>query len=221
MSSSEKLLYLILVVCLLNLGLFAYMAGTVSGAPARESGMEASVNPLNPPSNVGGSFGGGADIFVQIADIPGGSTDHNHPGWIEANALTFGVTQSQASTRSSGGARSSERADIHEVIITKWLDKSSVKLFEASTKGSHVEKVVIELARPTTDKAVYFRMELKDVFVTYVVMSATSSSGPRMLEEIRFNPGTIKIAYTETDHRTGAAMGDVEFGWDINLNAPI
>jgi len=159
------------------------------------------------------------DAFVEIENIPGESTDDAHADWIEILSFSHGVSQMSSGSRSSGGGGGAERCDHQDFSIVKSLDKASAKLNLACCKGEDVGKVTVELCRAGGDKLCYMKYVMEGVIVTSVRPGGSSQGGEALpLEEVTFNYGKVTWTYTETDHATGAAKGDVESFWDQNNN---
>jgi type VI secretion system secreted protein Hcp len=159
------------------------------------------------------------DTFLKISTIPGESTDDKHKDWIEILSFSHGVVQPATGSTSSGGARSAERVDHQDFSLVKTLDKASPKLALACCNGEHIPEVNVELCRATGDKAVYMKYKLTDVIVSSVSDGGSAQGGETLpLEEVSFNYAKIAWTYTETDHKTGKAKGDVETHWDLSAN---
>ena len=159
------------------------------------------------------------DCFVKIETIPGECTDDKHSEWIEVLSFSHGVTQLSSGSVSSGGGRSAERCDHSDFSFVKTLDKASPKLNLACCNGEHIPTVEIELCRATGDKSRYMAYKLEDVIVSSVRPGGSSSGGESLpLEEVAIAYGKIEWTYTETDHKSGAAKGDVAAHWDLHAN---
>lgn len=160
------------------------------------------------------------DAFLKIDGVPGESTDKKHKDWIEILSYGFGVSQSSAGSRSTGGAASSQRVDFTDFSIMKAIDKASNKLLDNAAKGAHIKSVVLELCRATGDKNKYLEYTFGDVIISNV--STSGSAGADLpTEQVAFNFGTIKSTYTVLDHATGASKGNVPFGWSLVENSSI
>lgn len=159
------------------------------------------------------------DTFLKIGTIPGESTDDKHKDWIEVLSFSHGVSQPATGSVSSGGARSAERCDHSDFSIVKSLDKASPKLNLACCNGEHIGEVTVDLCRATQDKARYMQYKMEDVIVTSVRPGGSAQGGETLpLEEVSFNYAKISWVYTETDHKTGKAKGDVQTHWDQSAN---
>lgn len=159
------------------------------------------------------------DMFLKIEGIDGESTDEAHPDWIEIMSYSWGVSQPATGAVSSGGARSSQRSDHQDFSVVKTIDKASPKLFLHCCNGRHIPEVKLELCRATGDKQKYMQYVMEDVIISSVSSDGTADSGETLpIENVSFNYAKITATYTETDHQTGAPMGDVEAWWDQAKN---
>jgi type VI secretion system secreted protein Hcp len=159
------------------------------------------------------------DCFIQIQDIPGESTDDKHKDWIEVLSYSHGLSQPASGSSSSGGGRSAERCNHQDFSIVKTLDKASPKLALYCCNGTHIPKITIELCRASGDKQKYMQYVLSESIVSSVRPGGSSHGGEELpLEEVSFNYGKIEWVYTETDHKTGKAKGDVKANWDLTAN---
>lgn len=159
------------------------------------------------------------DAFLKIDGIPGESTDDKHKDWIEVSSFNLGISQPSAGAASSGGARSAERADFDDFSVTKALDKASPKLSVYVCKGDHIKEVKLELCRATGEKSKYMEYKMEDVLVTSHRPGGSSQGGESLpTEEVSFNYGKITWTYTETDHKTGKAKGNLSTHWSLVEN---
>jgi len=158
----------------------------------------------------------GFDAFLKVSTIPGESTDSAHTEWIEVLQLNHGVYQPSTGSVSSGGARTAERSDHEHFSIVKSLDKASPKLFLSCCKGDHIPEITIELCRNTGNKQKYMEYKMTDIIISSVRPTGTSKGTETLpLEEVKFSYGKLELTYTQTDHQTGAAKGEVKAYWDL------
>ena len=86
-------------------------------------------------------------------------------GTIAVDAFSFGI-QGEATTGAGGGS-----STVSDLTITKRLDTSSLKLFQAAVTGKHFVKATLSLTKAgsTTPDAVYL--------LTEIVISSFAESG--------------------------------------------
>jgi len=159
------------------------------------------------------------DAFMQITDIPGESTDQNHNDWIEINSFTHSVIQPTSASASSSGGASAERANFSTFDITKDVDKSSPKLYEASFTGTHIKEIVLQFCRAGGTKEKYLEVKMEEVLVTsYTQSGGEANKDGFPVEHVSFAPGKIKMTYSQQKRENGTGGGVVEAGWDLTKN---
>jgi type VI secretion system secreted protein Hcp len=159
------------------------------------------------------------DAFLKIATIPGESNDDRHKDWIEVLSFHHTMQQPVTGSVSSGGARSAERVNHADFSIVKSLDKASPKLALACSRGEHISDVTFVLCRATGDKQKYMEYKLHEVLITAVRPGGASHAAETLpVEEVCFSYSKIEWTYTETDHGTGKAKGDIKAHWDLKAN---
>ena len=159
------------------------------------------------------------DCFLEVKDVPGESTDAKHKDSIDVLSFSWGANQHSSGSVSSGGGRSAERCDHEDFSIVHTLDKASPKLALYCCNGTHIPTVTVQLCRATGDKQQYMQYKMSDVIVTAVRPSGSSKGESALpVEEVCFGYGSIEWTYTETDHKTGKAKGDVKAQWSLEEN---
>jgi type VI secretion system secreted protein Hcp len=115
-------------------------------------------------------------------------------------ALTFdieGLSLVNGGTFSSGGGGGAGKVKVHDISITKLVDKASPILFKAVATGVHYATVTIVLRKAGKGGSggkVYLQLTLEN---TLVSSYQTSSGGDRPSESITLNFATLKIVYTK------------------------
>ncbi len=157
-----------------------------------------------------------ADNFLTIKGIKGESTDDKHKDWIEVLSYNWGVSQMASATASSSGGGAVQRADFQDLSIVKLMDSASPLLFKACAMGDHIDEVKLELCRAGGDKLKYMEYKLTDVIISSV--SIGGGGGGEPTESLTFNYGKIHQTYTKQARKGGGAAGNVEAGWDLEMN---
>jgi len=114
--------------------------------------------------------------YIKIADIKGGSTEEKHKDWCELLTCTHSMRQPSAGSRSLEGGGATGDVEHSEWTFTKHMDCASPKVYEALNKGTHLDKVEVELVRPGGDPLVYMKFTLENVLVTSVEMEGNLGS---------------------------------------------
>lgn len=158
-----------------------------------------------------------ADVFLKLNTIVGESSDEKHEDWIEISQYRFGVRQPTSHTASTSGGATSGRSSLMELSLTKRLDASSPKLFEASCSGLHFKDAVIALNRAGGEKLRYLEIHLEEVIISEFIHANADEEG-EPLEEIRLNYGRIKMRYVKQSRSNGTGGGVISGGWDRITN---
>ncbi|MCL2165229.1 MAG: type VI secretion system tube protein Hcp [Oscillospiraceae bacterium] len=157
------------------------------------------------------------DAFLKVDGAPGESMDDMHKDWIEILSYHHGVLQPASTTTSSSGGATAERANFTSFSITKLVDKSSPKLFEASFTGRHIKEVVIEVCRSGGNKEKFMEIKMEQV----LICSYDHDGGGRAdfpVESVSFAPGKISMVYSQQKRSDGTLGGSVSTGWDLIAN---
>jgi len=128
-------------------------------------------------------------IRMQIPDpaAPGGRSD-----WIELQSFQWEIARPITESLPSGDLASTE------FTIVKTVDKASPKLYEACTKGTHLDEVKIELLRGAGDAHKYMEYTLTNALIVgYSSSGSSQGSGP--IESIAFTFEKISVTYAGSD----------------------
>ena len=157
-----------------------------------------------------GTAGAADKYFLQVPGIAGESTDDKHKDWIEV--LSFSQDISTPDT-SGAGAHSAARPEVGPLVIIKPLDKAMAALSNDCCISKHYAQVVLDVAKPSGSKEVFFKYTLTDARVKSI-RTFTNDKGV-LQQEVQLGFGKIQWYYTPSD---GAP---VQGGWDMNTNKPL
>jgi len=160
----------------------------------------------------------GAGAFLQLGNIKGEATDRDHVDWIDILAVSESISSS-VNIGSIGGGAGAGKVQFGPLQLVKQLDISSVELRSNLAAGTRFDDAVIEFTNTGADKIrVYFRYELKNVYISSVSLSASGNDVPTESFSLVF--GSIKWIYTP-DGKDGSAKPPVDAGWDISTGKPL
>src|SRR5688572_15652893 len=77
------------------------------------------------------------DMFLKLEGIKGESKDHKHKDEIHIESFSWGLTQE--GTSGTGGGGGAGKVHVHDISITKKVDKSSCDLMYHLASGKHVK----------------------------------------------------------------------------------
>jgi type VI secretion system secreted protein Hcp len=152
------------------------------------------------------------DMFLEVKEVPGESMKKGHEGQIDIVSFSFGAVQHGSFARGGPGGGAG-KAEFQDISIVKEVDKSSPKLFQACAAGTHFPKATVFVRKAGDKPLEYYKVELKDLMVSSVQNSG-SSSGDTVMESITLNCAVINFTYVEQDAKGGAGK-TVTAGFDV------
>jgi type VI secretion system secreted protein Hcp len=160
------------------------------------------------------------DSYLQIDGVPGEATNDKHKDWIELVSYGHEITQPPSSTRGSAGGASSGRSQHGDFVITKYVDKSSPKLYEAVSNGKAFTKAKIEVCRAGGSQVVFMAIALEEVMISKVSLNPSTASANNdgdvlPTETVHLNYGKIEWTYTQQKRKDGSGGGNVTAKFDV------
>lgn len=157
------------------------------------------------------------DMFLKLDDVKGESTDDKHKGEIDVLAWSWGMNQS--GTTHMGGGGGSGKVSVHDLSLTKYVDKSSPNLMLATCNGKHFKEALLTVRKAGEKPLEYIKISMKEVIVSSV---STGGSGgqDRLTENITLNFAEFKIAYTP-QKEDGSGEAAIEAAYHIAKNVKI
>ena len=154
------------------------------------------------------------DITLKINGIDGESKIEGHEDEIDVLSWDWGVTQS--GSMHVGGGGGSGIADVEDLQIIKYIDKSSVNLLRKCFNGALLRKAVLTVRKSGDYPIDYMVITLSPVLVTSV--SAGGDGGmDRLTEVVTLNFNKVKFSYTP-QKEDGSPDATIDFTWNIEKN---
>ena len=145
-------------------------------------------------------------IYMDFDGIKGDVTTADYKGWIELNSFQFGVSRG-VSSGAGGSTRESSSPSISEIVVSKYLDSASPKLYQDSLAGAFDTKVTIKMTSTTKNKVeTFLTYELTDCGVSSY---SQSSGGDAPVESLSLNFVKIMMTPTPLDKSGQIKKGDV------------
>ncbi|WP_083929358.1 Hcp family type VI secretion system effector [Catelliglobosispora koreensis] len=104
------------------------------------------------------------EIFLLIAEIPGGSTDAKHPREIVIDSFSFGATR--VGDDGTGGGGATGKVVFQDLHLTKKPDVASPLLFQGIVQGKHYVQAVLSVEKPGPGQTPYLIITMKDVLIS-------------------------------------------------------
>jgi type VI secretion system secreted protein Hcp len=130
---------------------------------------------------------------MKIEGIDGDVTHQEHKNWLDISSLQWGVGRGISTPVGSAKNREASEPSISEVVVTKLMDASSVKLFTEACTGQKGKKVQIHLVSTGNPGKTYMEYTLENALVSGY---SVSTNGDRPSESISFNFTKIETKYT-------------------------
>jgi type VI secretion system secreted protein Hcp len=154
------------------------------------------------------------DIVLKIDGIDGESKIEGHEDEIDVLSWDWGVTQSGSLHVGGGGGFGI--ADVEDLQIVKYVDKSSVNLLRKCFNGAHLNEAVLTVRKAGEEPIDYMVITLSPVLVTSV--SAGGEGGmERLTEVVTLNFAKVKFSYFP-QKEDGSADASIDFTWNIETN---
>lgn len=154
------------------------------------------------------------DMFLKLDGIKGESHDHKHKDEIHIESLSWGLSQTGA--HGAGGGGGAGKVSVHDVSVTKYLDKATPALLLHCANGKHIPNGLITVRKAGEKPLEYLKIKLQDIIVTGV-QEAGHGGGDLLTENVTLNFAKFWVEYQEQKpDGTGSPGGDM--GWDVKAN---
>lgn len=155
------------------------------------------------------------DMFLKMPPIKGEAQDKTHKDDMDVLAWSWGMSNSGSAH--IGGGAGSGKVNVHDLSVTKWVDKASCDLMKAACNGRHFDEAKLVVRKAGTNPLEYITITMNKVFVTSV---STGGSGgeDRLTENVTLNFAKVKVEYKQQDDK-GSVGATPNMTWDISKNA--
>src|SRR5882724_7629013 len=116
-----------------------------------------------------------ADMFLMLDGIKGESSDDKHKGEIDIESFSWGLAQQGSGQRGTGSGTG--KVDVHDINITKRVDKSSPTLQLACANGKHITKGKLTLRKAGENPLDYLTVDLESILVSSYQVSGSNGGG--------------------------------------------
>ena len=155
------------------------------------------------------------DSFLKIDDIKGESADDKHGGEIDVLAWSWGATQNATTQTGSGGG--SGKVTVHDLTITKNVDRSSPTLLGLCFSGVPIKQAVLTQRKAGGKGPLeYVKITMESAIVSSITTSG-SQGAETLVENVTLNFARVKFDYTP-QKPDGSGDAVVKFGFDIAKN---
>ena len=154
------------------------------------------------------------DMFLKLDGIKGESQDASHKDEIHVESFSWGM--SQTGTMATGGGGGAGKVSVHDISITKVVDKSTPELMLSCATGKHIKEALLTVRKAGEKPLEYLKIKLTDILISGI---ADSGQGGELIQEsIKLNFSKFQVQYQEQGADGSAKGGPVMMGWDVKAN---
>jgi type VI secretion system secreted protein Hcp len=153
-----------------------------------------------------------SDYLLEIDGIKGESSDTKHPGLIEVDSVTWGV--SNPTNMAAGGGGGGGKASFSDLSFHAAVGKQSPLLMQACATGKHIAKAVLYIRKQGTDQLDFYVVTLTDLLVSSY-QSGAGGSAPA--DSFSLNFAKIEFSYSP-QKADGSLDTAVKASWDLKKN---
>lgn len=153
------------------------------------------------------------DCFLELDKIEGESTITGFEKKIDILAWSWGMSQS--GTRQMGTGGGSGKANISDINLTKYMDKSTPPMINNLCQGVHFEKAVLTVRKVSGGKPLdYLVLEMFEVMISTYQFGAAVGGDDRITESLSLNFARFTMTYL-LQGVGGAQSAKVPVSYDI------
>jgi type VI secretion system secreted protein Hcp len=156
------------------------------------------------------------DMFLQLDGIKGESKDSKHKDEIHIESFSWGMSQTGA--HGAGGGGGAGKVSVHDISITKFVDKSTCALMLSCANGKHIPKGLITVRKAGEKPLEYMKIKLTDILISGVQFAG--HGGDQMTENVTLNLAKFEVEYQE-QKADGSGVAGGQMGWDIKKNEKV
>jgi type VI secretion system secreted protein Hcp len=159
-----------------------------------------------------------ADFLLEIKgpDLKGESQDHQFKDSIEISSWSWGGTNVSQHGFGSGGGTG--KATIGDLMLQKFVDKTSPTLFAKLMSGEHFQEAILHIRKTAGETPIeYLKITMKRVTVTSLQMGGQGAANNLIHESFSLGYEEVKQEYI-TQNPDGTKGSTVQAGWNLALN---
>jgi type VI secretion system secreted protein Hcp len=158
-----------------------------------------------------------SDYLLEIEGIKGESSDKKHPGTIEIDSFSWGV--SNAGAHAAGGGGGAGKASFQDLHFTTTVNKASPLLMLHCANGAHIKKAVLFVRKQGGEQQEYYKITLEDLLVSSYQSGGSAGGGSIPVDQFSLNFTKIKFEYAPQDEK-GKLAAHIPATWNVKTNTP-
>jgi len=153
------------------------------------------------------------DMFLKLDGIKGESKDFKHKDELHIESFSWGL--SQTGGFGTGGGGGAGKVQVHDISVTKFLDKSTAALMLHCCNGKHIKDGLITVRKAGEKPVEYLKIKLNDILISGVQHAGHGSD--LLTESLTLNFAKFHMEYTE-QKEDGSGTPGGEMGWNVKEN---
>jgi type VI secretion system secreted protein Hcp len=155
-------------------------------------------------------------MFLKLDGIKGESQDHKHKEEIHIESFSWGMAQT--GSFGAGGGGGAGKVSVHDISITKVVDKSSAALMLHCCNGKHIKDGLITVRKAGEKPLEYLKIKLTDILISSV--QEAGHGNDLLSESVSLNFAKFQVEYQE-QKPDGSGSPAGEMGWDVKANQKV
>jgi type VI secretion system secreted protein Hcp len=154
------------------------------------------------------------DMFLKLDGVNGETADKSKPNAMDIINWSWGLSNSGNFHMATGGGVG--KASIHDISVTKLVDKASPTLMQMCADGTHIATGTITCRKAGGTAVDYLVITLGKILVSSY---GTHGSGSLQHEEnFTLHFATVKVQYN-AQTATGGKTAGGNMSWDVPANS--
>lgn len=153
------------------------------------------------------------DCYLKLDAIEGEAADSKHKNEIQLLSYSWGGSQ-VTSVQGTGGSGAG-KANLSDLAIQKYMDKSTPQLFKAMCAGTHIKTGTLSAIKAGANGNPFLVLSFEELYVTSI---STSAASEIPMESVTFSYNKVKIEYsTQNEQGILTATGAVTYDLKENV----
>jgi type VI secretion system secreted protein Hcp len=154
------------------------------------------------------------DFLLKIDGVDGESQIKDHEKEIDVLDWSWGMSQS--GTMHMGGGGGAGKVNVHDIALTKHIDKATPTLMKMCCNGKHIKEALLVTRKAGEQALDYLKIKMSDCLVTSV-NTGGSGGEDRLKESVTLNFAKMEVGYTP-QKPDGSGDAEITINWNIEKN---
>lgn len=153
------------------------------------------------------------DIYMKVDGVEGESVRAGVEKWVDLESFSWGATQSGTAHHGTGAG--SGRANVQDIHVTKYMDKTTTTLLQNLCLGQHYKSIEFKVRKVTGGKPLdYLIIKLTDAMLSSYSTGSGKADDDRILEHLSFNFAKVEMTY-KLQNKDGTPGGSTNMSYSV------